>query len=277
MLAHVPPAPSRRRHSGVQRGRQDRGDDPLGARGSSISVIVVDDGSWRCHRRVVARRAARRASGRRGGGGRQVEVIVHARNRGVGGAIAVTGCARARAGRSATTRRRRSWPATARWIRPTFRAPCLGGAGRRRRRRLRQGESVRLAGRVAADAAGAPGGERCALLADPRGVGVLGGCSTRSAATRCRPRERPRWRRSVPSGCSRATDIRTTFWPAWARPARASSTCPSARSTGRAWRSGLRPSRVALPLAWPSLRSSVASSFSTVRVRRPRADPRRGL
>lgn len=56
-------------------------------------VIVVDDGSGDATA-AVARRAARRASGRRGGGGRQVEVIVHARNRGVGGAIA-TGYARA--------------------------------------------------------------------------------------------------------------------------------------------------------------------------------------
>ena len=54
-------------------------------------VIVVDDGS-RDATAAVARRAARRASRR--GGGREVELIVHAHNRGVGAAIA-TGYARA--------------------------------------------------------------------------------------------------------------------------------------------------------------------------------------
>ena len=47
-------------------------------------VIVVDDGS-RDATAAVARRAARRAAGRRG---RRVEVIVHPENRGVGAAIA---------------------------------------------------------------------------------------------------------------------------------------------------------------------------------------------
>jgi len=54
-------------------------------------LIVVDDGS-RDATAAIARRAARRAAGR--GGGRQVEVIVHPENRGVGAAIA-TGYARA--------------------------------------------------------------------------------------------------------------------------------------------------------------------------------------
>src|SRR6478736_3080520 len=54
-------------------------------------VIVVDDGS-RDATAAVAQRSARRAAGR--GGTRQVEVIVHERNRGVGAAIA-TGYARA--------------------------------------------------------------------------------------------------------------------------------------------------------------------------------------
>src|SRR3954452_16353254 len=58
-------------------------------------VIVVDDGS-RDGTAAVAGRAARRASGRGAGrgGGRQVEVLRHAENRGVGAAIA-TGYARA--------------------------------------------------------------------------------------------------------------------------------------------------------------------------------------
>src|SRR3954469_5915770 len=54
-------------------------------------VIVVDDGSGDATA-ALAQRAARRASRR--GGGRQVEVIVHVQNRGVGAAIA-TGYARA--------------------------------------------------------------------------------------------------------------------------------------------------------------------------------------
>ncbi|HEY4394626.1 MAG TPA: glycosyltransferase family 2 protein [Polyangia bacterium] len=53
-------------------------------------VIVVDDGS-RDGTAATARRASRRAAGR---GGRQVEVIVHPENRGVGAAIA-SGYARA--------------------------------------------------------------------------------------------------------------------------------------------------------------------------------------
>ena len=58
-------------------------------------VIVVDDGSGD-GTAAVARRAARRATGRGAGrgGGRQVEVLLHAENRGVGAAIA-TGYARA--------------------------------------------------------------------------------------------------------------------------------------------------------------------------------------
>jgi glycosyltransferase involved in cell wall biosynthesis len=58
-------------------------------------VIVVDDGS-RDATGAIARRAARRASGRGAGrgGGRPLEVIAHAENRGVGAAIA-TGYARA--------------------------------------------------------------------------------------------------------------------------------------------------------------------------------------
>jgi glycosyltransferase involved in cell wall biosynthesis len=58
-------------------------------------VIVVDDGS-RDATAAVARRAARRAGGRGPGrgGGREVEVLVHPENRGVGAAIA-TGYARA--------------------------------------------------------------------------------------------------------------------------------------------------------------------------------------
>ena len=54
-------------------------------------LIVVDDGSADATA-AIARRSARRSAGR--GGGRQVEVIVHAENRGVGAAIA-TGYARA--------------------------------------------------------------------------------------------------------------------------------------------------------------------------------------
>jgi glycosyltransferase involved in cell wall biosynthesis len=58
-------------------------------------VIVVDDGSADATA-ANARRAARRASGRGAGrtGGRRLEVLVHAQNRGVGAAIA-TGYARA--------------------------------------------------------------------------------------------------------------------------------------------------------------------------------------
>jgi glycosyltransferase involved in cell wall biosynthesis len=54
-------------------------------------LIVVDDGSADATA-AIAQRSARRSAGR--GGGRQVEVIVHAENRGVGAAIA-TGYARA--------------------------------------------------------------------------------------------------------------------------------------------------------------------------------------
>jgi len=54
-------------------------------------LIVVDDGSTDATA-AIARRSARRAAGR--GGGRQVEVLVHPENRGVGAAIA-TGYARA--------------------------------------------------------------------------------------------------------------------------------------------------------------------------------------
>jgi glycosyltransferase involved in cell wall biosynthesis len=58
-------------------------------------VIVVDDGSPD-ETAATARRAARRASGRGAGrgGGRRIEVVVHSENRGVGAAIA-TGYARA--------------------------------------------------------------------------------------------------------------------------------------------------------------------------------------
>ncbi|HZL17594.1 MAG TPA: glycosyltransferase family 2 protein [Polyangia bacterium] len=54
-------------------------------------LIVVDDGSADATA-AIGRRSARRSAGR--GGGRQVEVIVHPENRGVGAAIA-TGYARA--------------------------------------------------------------------------------------------------------------------------------------------------------------------------------------
>lgn len=54
-------------------------------------VVIVDDGS-RDATAAIARRMARRAAGRRGG--QKLEVIVHPRNRGVGAAIA-TGYARA--------------------------------------------------------------------------------------------------------------------------------------------------------------------------------------
>ncbi len=152
-------------------------------------VIVVDDGSADATA-AVARRAARRASGRRSGGGRQVEVIVHAHNRGVGAAIA-TGYARALAlGADAT-----AVMAGDGQMDPAD-LPRLLGAGRRRHGRLRQGESLRLAGRVAADAAGAAGRQRGAVVADPRGVGVLaalrlavrihGGLAARAAGDRSR-------------------------------------------------------------------------------------------
>ena len=119
-------------------------------------VIVVDDGS-RDGTAAIARGAA-------GPGG---EVIAHARNRGVGAAIA-TGYARALAlGADAT-----AVMAGDGQMDPAD-LPQPAGARRQRRGRLRQGQPVRVAGRVARDAAGAHRGQRRAVAADAARVRLL--------------------------------------------------------------------------------------------------------
>lgn len=200
-------------------------------------VIVVDDGS-RDATAAVAQRSARRAAGR--GGTRQVEVIVHERNRGVGAAIA-TGYARALA---------RGADATA----------VMAGDGQ-----MDPADLPRLLAPVLAGEADYAKGDRLAWPGGWREIPFvrLAGNVVLSMLTR------------VASGCRRLSDsqcgytvasqrvltllARTGIRARYGYPndviVRLASAgipicdVPVRPVYGPAWRSGLRPSRVALPIA----------------------------
>ena len=162
------------------------------------SVIVVDDGSTDATA-SIAQRAARRAAGRRGA--RQVEVIVHAENRGVGAAIA-SGYARAFAlGAEATAVMAGDGQMDPADL-PRLLAPVLTGqVDYAKGNRLawpggwREIPLVRLAGNVV-------------LSALTRVASGCRGSRTRNAGTRSR-RGGPS-RCSAAPGCGRAMAIRTT-------------------------------------------------------------------
>ena len=152
-------------------------------------IIVVDDGSADGTARV-AQRMARRALGR--GSRRSIEVLIHAAQprRRRGDRDRAT-----RARSSSAPTRPRSWRATGRWIPPTCRGCSLPVV--ERRRRLREGESLRVARRLARDAARAPDRQRGALVADAAWRRGTRHCSIRSAGTRRRRGARC-WR-SIPT------------------------------------------------------------------------------
>lgn len=200
-------------------------------------VIVVDDGS-RDATAAIARRVARRAAGR--GGARQVEVIVHPENRGVGAAIA-TGYARARAlGVAATAVMAGDGQMDPADL-PRLVAPVLEGEADYAKgdrlawpRGWREMPFVRLMGSVVLSfltriAAGCPrlSDSQCGYtVASPRALAVLE-----------RAGMFPRY--GYPN------DVIARLAAAGAR----IQDVPVRPVYGPAWRSGLRPSRVALPIA----------------------------
>jgi glycosyltransferase involved in cell wall biosynthesis len=199
-------------------------------------VIVVDDGS-RDATAAVARRAARRAAGR---GARHVEVIVHPENRGVGAAIA-TGYARAREVGAAAT-------------------AVMAGDGQ-----MDPADLPRLLGPVLAGEADYAKGDRLAWPGGWREIPLvrLVGSVVLSFLTR------------IAAGCPRLSDSqcgytvaspaalavldRARMFPRYGYPndviARLAAAGARIRDVpvrpvyGPAWRSGLRPARVALPIA----------------------------
>jgi glycosyltransferase involved in cell wall biosynthesis len=200
-------------------------------------VIVVDDGS-RDATASVARRAARRAAGR--GGARQVEVIVHSENRGVGAAIA-TGYARAREVGAAATAVMAGDGQMDPADLPGLLAPVLAGeADYAKGDRLawpggwREIPLVRLLGNLVLSfltriAAGCPrlSDSQCGYTAaSPRALAVL-----------VRARMFPRY--GYPN------DVIARLAAAGAR----IRDVPVRPVYGPAWRSGLRPTRVMLPIA----------------------------
>lgn len=200
-------------------------------------VIVVDDGS-RDATAAIARRTARRAAGR--GGARQVEVIVHAANRGVGAAIA-TGYARALA---------RGAEATA----------VMAGDGQ-----MDPADLPRLLAPVLAGEADYAKGNRLAWPGGWREIPMvrLAGNVVLSLLTRIASG----YRRLSDSQCGytvasrRALTLldRTGMFARYGYPndvilrlaAAGARVCdvPVRPVYGPAWRSGLRPSRVVLPIA----------------------------
>jgi glycosyltransferase involved in cell wall biosynthesis len=212
-------------------------------------VLVVDDGS-RDATAAVAGRAARRASGR--GGARQVEVIVHARNRGVGAAIA-TGYARALAlGADATAVMAGDGQMDPADL-PRLLAPIVDGAADYAKGNRfawpggwRQMPAVRLGGSVvlswltrAASGYWRLFDSQCGYtVASRRALEAIG--QTRMFARYGYPNDLLARLGAVGA---RVVDV------------------PVRPVYGPAWRSGLRPSRVVLPLAWLLLRAFVSRVF----------------
>jgi glycosyltransferase involved in cell wall biosynthesis len=208
-------------------------------------VIVVDDGG-RDATAALARRAARRAS-RRGGG--RVEVIVHAQNRGVGAAIA-TGYARALAlGADATAVMAGDGQMDPADL-PRLLAPVVDGAADYAKGNRfawpggwRQMPAVRLAGSVALSWLTRAASGYWRLFDSQCGYTV----ASRRALEAIGPaRMFPRY--GYPN------DLLARLGAAGARVV----DVPVRPVYGPAWRSGLRPSRVALPLAWLLLRAFVS-------------------
>jgi glycosyltransferase involved in cell wall biosynthesis len=212
-------------------------------------VLVVDDGS-RDATAAVARRAARRA--RRRGGAREVEVLVHAQNRGVGAAIA-TGYARALAlGADATAVMAGDGQMDPADL-PGLLAPVVDGAADYAKGNRfawpggwRQMPAVRLGGSVALSwlTRAASGywrlfDSQCGYtVASRRALEVIG--PARMFARYGYPND---LLARLGAAGGRVVDV------------------PVRPVYGPAWRSGLRPSRVALPLAWLLLRAFVARVF----------------
>jgi glycosyltransferase involved in cell wall biosynthesis len=209
-------------------------------------VIVVDDGS-RDATAAVARRAARRASRR--GGGRHVEVIVHARNRGVGAAIA-TGYGRALAlGADATAVMAGDGQMDPADL-PRLLAPVVDGAADYAKGNRfawpggwRQMPAVRLAGSVALSWLTRAASGYWRLFDSQCGYTV----ASRQALEAIGP-ERMFARYGYPN------DLLARLGAAGARVV----DVPVRPVYGPAWRSGLRPSRVAFPLARLLLRAFIS-------------------
>jgi glycosyltransferase involved in cell wall biosynthesis len=208
-------------------------------------VIVVDDGS-RDATVAVAGRAARRASKR--GGGRELEVLVHAENRGVGAAIA-TGYARALAlGADATAVMAGDGQMDPADL-PRLLAPVVDGAADYAKGNRfawpggwRQMPAVRLGGSVALSWLTRAASGYWRLFDSQCGYTV----ASRQALAAIGPaRMFPRY--GYPN------DLLARLGAAGARVV----DVPVRPVYGPAWRSGLRPSRVALPLAWLLLRAFV--------------------
>jgi glycosyltransferase involved in cell wall biosynthesis len=201
------------------------------------SVIVVDDGSSDATA-AIAQRAARRAAGR--GGARQVEVIVHAENRGVGAAIA-TGYARALAlGAEATAVMAGDGQMDPADL-PRLLAPVVTGqVDYAKGNRLawpggwREIPLVRLAGNVVLSALTriASG---CRRLSDSQCGYTVASRSVLALLGRTRMRARYGYPNDV---IVRLASARLLICDVPVRPV-----------YGPAWRSGLRPARVALPIA----------------------------
>jgi glycosyltransferase involved in cell wall biosynthesis len=219
-------------------------------------VIVVDDGSGDATA-AVAQRAARRASRR--GGGREVEVIVHPRNRGVGAAIA-TGYARALAlGADATAVMAGDGQMDPADL-PRLLAPVVDGAADYAKGNRfawpggwRQMPAVRLAGSVALSWLTRAASGYWRLFDSQCGYTV----ASRRALAAIGP-DRMFARYGYPN------DLLARLGAAGARVV----DVPVRPVYGPAWRSGLRPSRVALPLAWLLLRAFVARVVSRLFVKR---------
>ncbi len=208
-------------------------------------ILVVDDGS-RDATAAVARRAARRASRR--GGGRQVEVLVQARNRGVGAAIG-TGYARALAlGADATAVMAGDGQMDPADLAGLLMPVVDGAADYAKGNRFawpggwRQMPAVRLAGSVALSWLTRAASGYWGLFDSQCGYTV----ASRQALAAIDP-ARMFARYGYPN------DLLARLGAAGARVV----DVPVRPVYGPAWRSGLRPSRVALPLAWLLLRAFV--------------------
>src|SRR3954454_24219969 len=212
-------------------------------------VIVVDDGSGDATA-ALAQRAARRASRR--GGGRQVEVIVHVQNRGVGAAIA-TGYARALAlGADATAVMAGDGQMDPADL-PRLLAPVVDGAADYAKGNRfawpggwRQMPAVRLGGSVVLSWLTRAASGYWRVIDSQCGYTV----ASRRALEAIGPaRMFPRY--GYPN------DLLARLGAAGARVV----DVPVRPVYGPAWRSGLRPSRVALPLAWLLLRAFVSRAI----------------
>jgi glycosyltransferase involved in cell wall biosynthesis len=205
-------------------------------------VIVVDDGSSDATA-ALARRAARR------GGGGEVEVLVHAQNRGVGAAIG-TGYARALAlGADATAVMAGDGQMDPADL-PRLLTPIVDGtADYAKGNRFawpggwQQMPAVRLAGSVALSWLTRAASGYWRLFDSQCGYTV----ASRRALEAIGP-QRMFARYGYPN------DLLARLGAAGARVV----DVPVRPVYGPAWRSGLRPSRVALPLAWLLLRAFVS-------------------